>query len=444
MTDRAMKVRVESFLYLVLLILASWLRVGNLDLLPLTDGEAISALDAASATKQASPFWGSGDEIAPPNPTYDLVTGIVFQLFGSSDVAARVVPAFAGIALVFTPLLIRMQLGVSETLFTVALLAFSPTLITSSRTAGSSSLATLGLVSAILLLIGAHNNQQKIDRMPWVGAAIGLAFAAGPWFYYGLLVIVLSLAIPVWRHIRSKAKPPSWVKTENVQRLLITALFVGLGLARGFGLALRGIAGLAESLTSWISTWQNPSGLPPLTGLLMIPIYEPLVFIFGSIGLLQVLRKGESLRGGVAYFILGGLIALALYSGRDGNALVWVVVPLASFAAATIVEVVNRIARRESWNEFIALSAMLLILLAYFYLQLTAYASGVGPTFDAEAQDRALPVRQILHRLLMILMRGQAGIVHPLDRIMTFQELGDRQRIVAVPRHTQVQRFKSL
>jgi hypothetical protein len=385
-----MKVTVESLLYLVLLILASWLRLGNLDLLPLTENEAVHALSAASVTKQASPFWGPADEIAPTNPTYDLVTGIIFQLFGSSDAAARMVPAIAGIALVFTPLLIRKRLGVSETLLTVALLAFSPSLITISRTAGSSSLATLGLLSGILLLVGAKNNQQKMDRMPWVGAAIGFAFAAGPWFYHGILVIVLSFTVPIWRHFRTKAKPPSWVKTETIQRLLISALIVGLGLAGGFGLALRGIAGLAESLTSWISSWQNPSGVTLLTTLLMIPIYELLIFIFGSIGLLQMLRKGESYRVGEAFFILGGLVALALYPGREGNALVWVVIPLASLAACTIVEVVNRMARRERWNEFIALSTMLLVLLAYFTLQLTAYASGVGPTFDAEARGLRL------------------------------------------------------
>src|SRR6266699_5610242 len=50
----------------------------------------------------------------------------------------------------------------------------------------------------------------------------------------------------------------------------------------------------------------------------------------------------------------------------------------------------------------------------------------------------------ILRRQLYLRMSIQTRVAHPVDRGMSFQELGDAQRVLAVPLHAQRQRLKPL
>src|SRR3954469_10235577 len=66
------------------------------------------------------------------------------------------------------------------------------------------------------------------------------------------------------------------------------------------------------------------------------------------------------------------------------------------------------------------------------------------PALDTEREQRSRTFRQILLRELVIRTGRQPGIVHPLDRGMLAQMLGNSQRVFGMLLQAQVQRLNSL
>ncbi|KPJ50445.1 MAG: hypothetical protein AMJ38_01785 [Dehalococcoidia bacterium DG_22] len=97
-------------------------------------------------------------------------TAFSFLLFGVSDYAARILPAFAGTALIGLPFFLRRHLGRSGALAAAGLIAFSPTLLYFSRFARNDiyvGLWTLGLVVCLWRYI-------EEGRHRWLYIAAGL------------------------------------------------------------------------------------------------------------------------------------------------------------------------------------------------------------------------------------------------------------------------------
>ena len=373
-------ITVETALYLAITALAACLRLANLGFLPLTNSEATHALAAASVTPSASRFV-EDEEATALSPAYHTLTVPLFHLVDASDTGARFLPAMAGLAIVLVPILIR-RLGRPTAITLSLLFAISPVLITTSRTAGGASLASLGLATAIALLMGVEEGEEYRKRIGWAGAALGLALASGATAFQGLMTIGISMIYPLMRRYRSGGKRVGWLKSDTIRWGLWIALAVMAGMATGFGFYLGGIAGLADSLADWITGWGTAGEIPALTALAMVPIYEPLVLLFGILGAYNALREKDSLGLAAVGWAIGGLLVMLVYPARGGSDLIWVIIPMATLAARSLVGLVERLTRRTAWQEFIGLTCLLLILMAYAYLQLAAYASGIGPAFD--------------------------------------------------------------
>src|SRR5438093_7390976 len=142
--------------------------------MPLNEAEAGYALSAWQAV------LGRFDDslVASGSPLLSHGLVVVIGLFGASDVAVRLLPALAGIALTLMPALLLGVLGARTTLWAGVLLALSPVAVQSSRVldpaALSAAVAMLAICSAIRL---------ATDRPWWsawsLGIALGLALALG-------------------------------------------------------------------------------------------------------------------------------------------------------------------------------------------------------------------------------------------------------------------------
>ena len=75
---------------------------------------------------------------------------------------------------------------------------------------------------------------------------------------------------------------------------------------------------------------------------------------------------------------------------------------------------------------------------------LDEFLAGYRAALDAETEDRASALRQILLRALVIGMAGQAWIAHPGDPRMRRQERGNRFGVVDVAIHAQAERLDAL
>ncbi len=85
------------------ILAGTFLRLFYLGVFPLDNTEATLALQAyqVSSSSTGAAFGG--------NPLYLVLTTGLFQLFGSSNFLARLIPALAGIAILFLPFANRKQ-----------------------------------------------------------------------------------------------------------------------------------------------------------------------------------------------------------------------------------------------------------------------------------------------------------------------------------------------
>jgi len=368
-------ITIEVILYILVFFAAAWLRMNHLGDSPLSEAEANHALAAASVTPHASPHWHNGEFVVPSNPIYHNLTALLFHLFGAQDAVARFVNALAGVLLVFTPILARKRLGRGNTLVLAIVFCISPILIAISRTAGSPSIAVLGIVSVLMLIVGAESDDDVKKRMPWIAAALGFALATGADALYGLLTICIAGLFG----LKNKSGLGEFVDTckkYQVKRYVWIALVVWLAAVSGIGFALGGFAGTAESIGGWISGWYSSGQMPGITSVLMLPIYNPLVLIFGLVGIYGAVRNPDGIGRSVVAWFVAALFVTLIFLGRKPSDIVWVALPMAILAAKQLGILADRIAIRKHWFEFFMLSCILILIFAIDLMMLQAYSGG--------------------------------------------------------------------
>ncbi len=368
-------ITIEVILYILVFFAAACLRWNHLGASPLSDAEANHALAAASTTPHASPHWHNAEFVVPSSPIYHNLTALLFHLFGAQDAVARFVNALAGLSLVLTPILARKRLGRGNTLLLAIVFCLSPILIAISRTAGSPSIAVLGIVSILMMIVGSESDDAVQKRMPWIAAALGFTLATGADALYGLLTISIAGLFGLTNK-SALGKFVDTCKKMQIQRYAWIALVVWLAAVSGIGFTLGGFSGIAESIGGWFSGWYSPGQMPGITSVLMLPIYDPLVLIFGLVGIYTAIRNPEGIGRSVIAWFVAALFVMLIYPGRKPGDIVWVMLPMAVLASQQLGILVDRIAIRKHWFEFFMLSCVLIFFFAIDLMMLQAYAGG--------------------------------------------------------------------
>jgi 4-amino-4-deoxy-L-arabinose transferase-like glycosyltransferase len=372
MNKKLVTIRVEVLLYLVLVVAAAWLRMAELEWPPLNNEEAIQALAVLQETPSASSLWTETDSLHSVSPAYKVLTAVVFQLLGSSDAWARLVPALFGLALVFTPLLLREQLGSARTLATAYILGFSPTLIAASRTAGGIMLASVGIIAAFALMLYSESKARGI----WVAIALGLALASGAEAITGLIGLGITIGIAWLQQPVPEEENGEEEAKNGVAKYLWLAPIVALVIASGLGIHLRGISDLFDSLANWIHGWTHPRGVHQLTLWAMLPFYEPLILVLGIGGAILAWRRQNRRGFALLSWALVSMVLASIYPARQPSYVVWAVIPLAFLAGDALAYLMEQWTETRLGTEIIGLVSMILVAFIFGYLNLTAYSSG--------------------------------------------------------------------
>lgn len=375
------RVRADLLVFLCLLAAATLLRLGELDRLPLDQDEATLALQAAETTMHASAYWDEDGSKTTVSSLYQTGTSVIFSFVGTSTVSARMLPALAGIALVCLPYLFRRKLGVWRALLLMACLTLSPTLVTVSRSADETNFTVLGLTLALLLIWNRDGSwSPAIDT--WSALGLGIAFVAGPSFLDGAFTIVVGCTLLL---ILRGATIPQFIRSMRLnwsRKQALLTLVVVLFLAGGFGFMLENLSTIGETLTVWLRAWRQPGMIHPVSSLFMLAAYAPFGLVFGVLGSVAAFRRRDAASMLAACFALGGVLLLVLYPARAGRQLVWVVVPLLFIASTYLETLIGQITQQRNWLEFLGVVLAILILMIFSYLQIAAYAAGVGPVID--------------------------------------------------------------
>lgn len=390
----------ETAGFLLILAVAAALRLTALGWPPLVDSEAARALTAAADTPLASPYWQAG---SPSDPAYHALTAVAFTLFGTSDALARVVPALASLALVLIPWLLRERLGNLRALSLALLWGLSPTLALAGRTAGGGSLALLGGLLALALLL-------RGDR-GWVGLglALGLLVAAGPYWLTALLGVALTLGVA---RALSLDAPTflAWPMRQQTGQVVLVAAVTAVAVASGVGSSLLGLQGLLEVPGAWLAGWWAGGGLPALRGLLALPVYEPLVLLAGLWALAALRRRLDPLDAWAAAWAVGALLAFVVYPARAAADLGWVVAAWAVPGSAALAALTEGLYRRRDAPLVLAGAGVLAAFGAFGLLQLMAASQAVDVA-------NGLPGRtlNLLLALAALMMAGAVWLLFGLS-----------------------------
>jgi hypothetical protein len=334
-----------------------------------------------------------------------VLTVLVFDLFGAADRTARVIPAIVGVLLVAVPPLLRGRVGAGRAALVALLLAISPTLVASSRSAHSGIIAALGLTLLLVSLIQARG--EKIDL--WLrGIAIGVALAAGPsvWFGLGTILIAWAVASASSRFAdRLGAIELDWPPDP---RTLLLGLLVAVLIASGAGISLTSLGAIFTSLSDWLSGWSPQTSIHPLTILAASLAYEPLVWLLGLIGAALCIRNRDRIGTASASWAMGAMLMIIVYPGRRPEDIIWIVIPFTYLGAVAIDAIVQGTISARARTGVLALSLAVVLLAAFAFLQIRVALQGrfAGLEFAGLSMEFLLPTLAVLLAVALSILFG--------------------------------------
>jgi hypothetical protein len=365
MKTTLLKIKRVHLLFAGIAVLTGLLRFINLGAAPLSEAEALLALEAAEGTPHASAGYplinASGVGTA-----YRLVTHLIFQGVGAGEAAARIFPALAGFALVLTPWLARKRIGWTRVVALSFLLSVSPIFLTASRTASEASLGGLGVMIAAMTLLGAEG-QYTQKNLFLAGSGLGLVLMSGTVGLHGLFSLLLALIMMIFLGVFDKQELRK--KGKLLGRLLSSAIFLSILISGGLGLTPGGVASYFNTFAAWLQGWSNPGAFSWGAILAIIPLYAPALFLITLFGVFTAGRPHQREEVGALIWFLLGWVWLLIYPGRHAQHLVILGLPLAFLASGYLVRFVESMLRDRSWSAMQAMVFVFLVLLAFAFLQ---------------------------------------------------------------------------
>jgi len=406
-TNTQSALTVERAAWIMVGLLAAGLRLFQLGLRPLGEGEAVQALAAYRFTQGA-------EQMAPAGaiPAMFAANAIGFSLMGASDMVVRLLPALAGLILVLLPFGLRHRLGRGGALAAALLLAFSPSAVYFSRTLDS---AIVVAACGLALVVGLINylDSRRPAFLYAAAVALGVGLCAGPGTFSLLLIFALfGLALYLGARLLDRTSGWSslvvaWSALRGERGLLARTAVV---LAAAFGLTATalvlhpaGIGHAADLMGAWARGFlPEPGGQPFIYPLLLLLRYEPLILLLGLVEAGWVLLRSRTdprwaalprsafpHTAFLAFWVAAAGIIVLLAGHRPAGNIMLMVVPLALLAGQGFERAWRWVSTREVWPSAVLFAAIALSLLAFFYLQLGFY-SHASPTDSLRIADLTL------------------------------------------------------
>ena len=142
MTEKAVTISRATFFAGILLLAGLLIYFFGLGQQTLGNEEAAYALSALGST---------ADVHATADPMYTTLTSVLFSIFGPSEGLVRFIPALAGFGIFLLPLFFRKKMGWGPTLLLQTGVLISPVFVSSARTAGSGNLTLLLLLGLAVI-----------------------------------------------------------------------------------------------------------------------------------------------------------------------------------------------------------------------------------------------------------------------------------------------------
>ena len=371
---------VEFGLYLLLVLIAAFLRFWALGSQPLQEKEAQLALDAWRF------LTGNGGSIRGHSPLLFQGDVLLFLLFGASDYVARVLPTLVGSLMVGLPYLLRSHLGRRGALISAVLLTFFPTFVLFSRHLNGDIIAS---ACGLVLLVGifGYLERGKASNLYLIAGALAVSLVAGG-ASYAMLLAFGGFFLSLFLYSRYGGKeefilPGTGLRSAPTRQTLLKAggIFVALILLLSTGLLvnLQGLQATLDLLPAWLSHFAPLVGGQPWhyypSSLLA---YELPVFVFGLAGIFYLARR-DLFCALLACWFGTSLILYSLMGTKPPSGLMQMLLPLTLLAGKTIGELLSKVGegQRWVWDRLVLLISIPVIF--QMMLQLGAFTNPENP-----------------------------------------------------------------
>jgi uncharacterized protein (TIGR03663 family) len=334
---------VEVALYILMGMIAAGLRFYALGAQPLQESEAAQSLAASRFLGIGN--WELGIEMYSPLLFLGNVFG--FALLGASNALARLVSALFGTALAVLPYFLRRQLGRSGALVASILLAISPSTLFFSRYLGGE-VVVVACVLAMLVGFFGYLDSKQPKYVYLTAVALALSLSTAPLIYTFILIsgtfllllgLIYRLAevdmgwsavLAAWRTAREeKDLLKNWVLVLAVVLVLVCTAFL---------LNFAGLPAALDFLPTWLAQLgPQPGSQPWYYYFQLLVLYEPLILVFGLIGLVyHYLRQRDLLTTFLLYWTVAATVIYALAGQKAPGNVLFLVLPLALLASSLI------------------------------------------------------------------------------------------------------------
>jgi 4-amino-4-deoxy-L-arabinose transferase-like glycosyltransferase len=371
-------VSLDAVLWLALVLIAALLRFVALDRLPFSEAESARAFAAWAVSEGSVPDNWTGDVTA-------ALTSHLFRIFGSSDTAARIVPAVAGSALVASFWFAGRYTGRGVALLAGALIALSPLAVYTSRSGLGFALGSLLSMAMVLSLLAYVERPRQLPAVI-LFAAFGLALASDPVATGTAIAVVAFLALEgAWRSGGAVSEAVAAFRSardhwQPSALALAAALVLGV-VQLGTDIDRLSLPGVRE----WADMFALPrDGLPWHYQLSTLLTYEWPLLLAGAAGYLLLMDRwlrswGLSLAQRLlAVWATVAIVTVTFATRRESGQLLLLLLPFSLIAASLAQEVASKTdwsVLRRWWPGVV----VVLALAAYVVLQLSRWSRFVTP-----------------------------------------------------------------
>lgn len=363
-------ITVEHALYLAAFLVAAGIRFIGLGDAPLSDQEAVLALQSLDISRGIPAILGS-------QPFLALWNGVIFFLTDATNWTARFIPAMAGSILAVAPLFYRKYLGRRPALILAFGWAVSPALV-----AASCQLDSLVVAAAAIILAGGLFLNRRFAA---AGILAGLAFLSGVSFWLAVSILLFVFLWGwLWKlpntpmtnagDLPGNEETPEVGKKKNF--LQAGTGFIATVILAGSLFLIRpvGLSSAASSLVSFLTGWSGVGGTKFVLLVTGLVVCETLALFLGIWALICGQRHKDKVEMLLGRFFIAGLLLVFIYPSHRVIDLALVMIPLWALAARQI----NR--WFTSWTEerlpSFMLAALILILGVFGWIN----AAGIPAT----------------------------------------------------------------